>query len=419
MELSRKIISIAQKAKEASQELSDLSTERKNQTLRLMAKILLRESAYLIRENQRDLLKARQQGYPKAIVDRLALSQKAIGEMADCLLATAKLKDPVGEVISSFKRPNGLVIKKVRTPIGVIAIIYESRPNVTSDCAALCLKSGNAAILKGGRESFHSNKAIFNLLQKALKKTGISSHALNFIDTLEHKAVDILLKQEKYIDLVIPRGGQGLIDSVLSKTTIPVIKNYKGICHTFVSDKADIDMARKICFNAKVQKPSVCNAMETMLVHRDVAHRFLPGMINDFKKAGVEIRGCPQTRRIVKDNIKAATEKDWDEEYLDLILSVRVVKDCKEAIAHINGHGSHHSDAIITQNKKEADEFLRSVDSACLYVNASTRFTDGYQFGLGAEIGISTDKLHARGPMALQELTTYKYLVFGKGQVRQ
>ncbi len=419
MSLHDEMIMMAKEARKASLELARISTKAKNIVLVKMARALIQKRAYLIRENQKDLAAARQKGYSKALVDRLILGDKQIREMANCLLATAKLKDPVGEVIKSFRRPNGLFIKKIRVPIGVIGIIYEARPNVTSDCIGLCLKSGNAAILKGGREAIYSNTAIFVILKSVLRDSTIPPASIQLVTSLEHKAIDDFLNQDRYIDLIIPRGGEGLIKSVAAKSKIPVIKHYKGICHTFVSDKADLQIARKICFNAKVQKPGVCNAMEAMLVHKAIAKRFLPVMIADFKKAGVEIRGCDQTRRIIREGVKTAQVKDWDTEYLDLILSVKVVGSLKEAINHINTHGSHHSDTIVTKNKNEAEQFLKSVDSACLYVNASTRFTDGYQFGFGAEIGISTDKLHARGPMALEELTTYKYLVYGRGQIRQ
>ncbi len=395
-----------------------LSASVKNEALRRMADALLWDKAYLIRENTKDLNAARRQNYSNSLIDRLTLDEKRIHEMAQCLWNTVKLKDPVGEVLAAFQRPNGLLIKKIRTPIGVIGIIYESRPNVTSDCIGLCLKAGNAVILKGGKEAFHSNKAIFSVLKKALHKTKIPQEAIHLVSWRDRASLNVLLAQERYVDLIIPRGGEGLIRFVAEHSRIPVIKHYKGVCHTYVSPRADLKMARDLCFNAKVQRPGVCNAMETMLVHRDVAAQFLPLMITDFQKAGVEIRGCPRTRQIIGKGIKRATAKDWEEEYLDLILSVKVVDSLQEAIDHINTYGSHHSDAIVTQDEKEADLFLRSVDSACLYVNASTRFTDGHQFGFGAEIGISTDKLHARGPMALEELTTYKYLVYGQGQIR-
>lgn len=419
MDTASQIRQMAKRAKAASRKMGLVPTGLKNKILNRMAQALLLKSSYLMKENQKDLESARRQGYAKALIDRLVLKKKHIDEMSACLAEIARLKDPVGEVIKSFKRPNGLVIKKVRIPIGVIGVIYESRPNVTSDCIGLCLKSGNAVILKGGREAFFSNRAIFAVLRDTFKKTPVPWDAVNFVDTLDRQAVDVLLGLDQYIDLIIPRGGEELIKVIAEKSSIPVIKNFKGVCHTYVSRKADLDMARQICFNAKVQKPSVCNAMETLLVQRDSAKKFLPVMIRDYQAAGVEIRGCPHTRRIVKDGVKAAAEKDWEAEYLDLILAVKVVKNLQEAIDHINTYGSHHSDSIITSSKQEADRFLKEVDSACVYVNASTRFTDGHQFGLGAEIGISTDKLHARGPMALEELTSYKYLVYGKGQVRQ
>lgn len=413
------IVQMAARAKAASRELSLLSTSAKNTALHAMAKALIRSEAWLINENRKDLSASQKQNYSRALVDRLTLDSKRIDEMARCLLDTAKLKDPVGEVLNTWHRPNGLVIKKVRVPFGVIGIIYESRPNVTSDCIGLCLKSGNAVILKGGKEAFYSNRAIFSVLKNALKRTKVPAEAVQFVASTDRQAVNVLLRQEQYLDLVVPRGGEGLIRFVAEHSCIPVVKHYKGVCHTYVSDKADMDMARSICFNAKVQRPGVCNAMETMLVHRDIAKRFLPVMIEDFREAEVEIRGCPRTRRIIGSGIRPATEKDWTEEYLDLILSVRVVDSLKDAIAHVNAYGSHHSDAIVTKDRKEAEQFLKAVDSACLYANASTRFTDGYQFGFGAEVGISTDKLHVRGPMGLEELTTYKYQVYGKGQIRK
>lgn len=418
MSLEQEITSMAQAAQKAGRVLASISTSKKNHALRRLARALARHQDYLIAENKKDLAAARKESYSKALVDRLTLTEKTVREMAQCLSDTARLKDPVGEVMDSFKRPNGLLIKKIRVPLGVVGIVYESRPNVTSDCIGLCLKSGNAAILKGGREAFYSNGAIFKILRDELSKTGIPIDAVQLLPSDNRQAFQFLLKLDKYIDVIIPRGGEDLIRFVAESTSIPVIKHYKGLCHTYVSEHADLNMAHKICMNAKVQKPGVCNAMETMLVHKDAAVRFLPGIVEDMQKAGVEIRGCPITRKIIKKPIKAATEKDWDTEYLDLILSVKVVENLEEAIEHINTHGSHHSDCIVSDDKNEARQFLRRVDSACLYVNASTRFTDGYQFGFGAEIGISTDKLHARGPMALNELTTYKYLVFGKGQIR-
>lgn len=417
--LERQIKKMAEAAKHASRDLALVSTNEKNKALRKMAKALLANKAYLIKENKKDLVAGERNGLSNALIDRLTLNEKRIRGMADCLSGTAKLRDPLGRVLQTIKRPNGLVIKRVRAPIGVIGIIYESRPNVTSDCVGLCLKSGNAVILKGGKEAFYSNKAIFNTLKDALKDTAIPAEAIQLISSIDRAAVNVLLRLSDDVDLIVPRGGEGLIRFVSEHSLIPVVKHYKGVCHTYVSDKADLNMAHKICFNAKVQRPGVCNAMETMLVHHQTAIRFLPVMVDALTKAGVEVRGCPVTRRIVKTSIKRATEKDWYEEYLDLVLAVKVVDSLHEAIEHINKYGSHHSDAIVTADKKEIEEFFKSVDSACLYANASTRFTDGYEFGFGAEIGISTDKLHARGPMALEELTTYKFVVTGKGQIRE
>jgi len=416
--LKKSIISLAKKAKKASLQIALCSTKEKNDALKKMAKAIKTKQAYIIRENKKDLKVAKTKKYPKALVDRLILNKKRIDGMVQCLLDTAKLKDPVGELLETYNPPNGLIIKKVRVPIGVIGIIYESRPNVTSDCIGLCLKSGNAVILKGGKEAFYSNKAIFKVLKDSLKKTNIPLEALQLLSSTDRRAIHLVLGLDKYVDLIVPRGGEGLIRFIAENSSIPVVKHYKGVCHTYVSGEANINMAHKICFNAKVQRPGVCNAMETMLVHRDIAIRFLPVLIDDLKDAGVEIRGCDLTRKIVKNGIKKVTKKDWSEEYLDLILSVKVVDTTQEAINHINTYGSHHSDAIVTNNKKEAEHFMRCIDSACLYVNASTRFTDGYEFGFGAEVGISTDKLHVRGPMALEGLTTYKYEIYGKGQIK-
>jgi glutamate-5-semialdehyde dehydrogenase len=383
-----------------------------------MALALLAKKTFLLKANKKDAAKAKGSGLSKALIDRLTLNDKRIKEMSDSLKEISGLSDPVGKVIKAWRRPNGLRIQKVRTPIGVIAIIYESRPNVTSDCIGLCFKSGNSVILRGGSEALNSNLAIFEILHAVLKKHNLPRGIINIVKTTDRRAVDILLKLDGYIDLVIPRGGENLIKRVVSLSRIPVIKHYKGICIIYVDKWADLNKAQSICFNAKVQRPGVCNAMESMLVHKDIAKKFLPVMTKKLKDAGVEIRGCPITQKIVRF-AKKATDEDYRTEYLDLILSAKVVNNLEEAIAHINCYGSHHSDAIVSENHENALQFLSKVDSACVYVNASTRFTDGYQFGLGAEIGISTDKLHARGPMALEELTTYKYMVFGSGQVRQ
>ena len=399
-------------------QLALIATDEKNRALGLMADGLLKNQYYLIKENAKDLKAAHTQGYAQALVDRLILDEKRIAAMARSLKETVQLKDPVGELLETITRPNGLVIKKIRVPLGVVGIIYESRPNVTSDCIGLCLKSGNVAILKGGKEAIHSNKAIFKVLKDALKKTSIPHNAINLIESTDRAAVGHLLKLEEYVDVIVPRGGETLIRFVAEHSRIPVIKHYKGVCHVYVSENADLNMAHKIVLNAKLQRPGVCNAMESLLVHRDVAARFLPVLAHELFKAGVELRGCPVTRKILKKGVKKATHEDWSTEYLDLILSVRVVDSLDQAVEHINTFGSHHSDTIVTDDEKEAQEFLRGVDSACVYVNASTRFTDGYEFGFGAEVGISTDKLHVRGPMALEGLTTYKYQIYGKGQIR-
>ena len=382
-----------------------------------MAEMLTCHSKEVLNENKRDL--NANKGLAKALLDRLSLNPARIGLMADSLRQVASLNDPLGDppLIKEWLRPNGLRIQKVRVPIGVVGIIYESRPNVTSDCIGLCLKSGNVSILRGGREAVNTNMAICKLLSKAARESGLPANAINFIDTTGHKALAYLLSLSECIDLIIPRGGEGLIRFVQEHSKIPVIKHYKGICHIFVDEFANTEMAGNICFNAKVSRPGVCNAMESLLVHKGIAGSFLPGMLKRYRDAGVEIRGCAKTRKIVKD-INKAKEIDWHSEYLDLILSVKVVADIDQAVMHINHYGSHHSDAIITENYQNALKFTRQVDSACVYVNASTRFTDGYEFGLGSEIGISTDKIHARGPMALEELTTYKYIIFGTGQIR-
>ena len=418
MGIKKELNRIAKGAQEASRFMLTLSSETKNQVLEGMALGLTSKAGDILKANKKDILKARAAGRSPAFIERLILNKKRIKEMSDSLMELVKLADPTGEVIKAWRRPNGLWIHKVRTPIGVIAIIYESRPNVTSDCIGLCFKSGNSVILRGGSESLNSNLSIYQILKDTLKEYGIPQGAINLITTADRKAVQILLKLNDYIDLVIPRGGEGLIKKVTQLSRIPVIKHYKGLCHTYVDEWADLNMAEDICFNAKVQRPGVCNAMEALLVHKDVAPRFLPGMIKKFRQAKVEIRGCPVTQKIIK-GIRRATEKDFHTEYLDLILSVKVVDSLEEAVRHINHYGTRHSDSIITDNYENALAFLKQVDSACVYVNASTRFTDGYQFGMGSEIGISTDKLHARGPMALEELTTYKYMVFGSGQVRK
>lgn len=417
MRLKNKILKMLSEAKRASRVLASVSTKNKNKALAAMADALLKNSRYILLRNARDVSLARKKGLSKAMIDRLTLTNERIKDMAEGLKSVASLKDPLGDILKQWKRPNGLLIKKVRVPIGVIGIIYESRPNVTSDCAGLCLKSGNACVLRGGSESINSNRAIHEVVIKGLERFGIPKAAIGMIDVTDRKAVEILLHASEYVDLVIPRGGEGLIRYVAETSTIPVIKHYKGVCHLYVDKYADLKKAIEITFNAKVERPGVCNAIETLLVHRDVARKFLPQVARSLEEADVELRGCAKTKKVLRD-IRSATEKDWYAEYLDLILAIKVVDNVDEAINFINRYGSSHSDAIVTRNKKVANEFLNRVDSSCVYLNASTRFTDGYQFGLGAEIGISTDKIHARGPMALEELCIYKYIVLGNGQIR-
>ncbi len=414
---SNSVKKIALNSKNASVPLSGLSTEKKNQALKSMAEALVKNQALILKENSKDVRAAKEKRLASSLISRLMLDQTKIRKIADSLELISKLPDPVGRVISVTTRPNGLLIKKVGVPIGVILIIYESRPNVTADCMALCLKSGNSVILKGGREAVHSNAAIYRVLSETAIRQGVPEGVFQFVSTSSRKVVKELLSLNELIDLVIPRGGEGLIREVARISKIPVIKHAKGVCHVFLDKDADFDKSKAIVLNAKVQNPGVCNAMETLLIHEAVAKRFLLGICPALKDKGVELRGDPATRRIVPD-VKKATEEDWASEYLDLILSVRVVKDRKAAIAHIRKFGSQHSDAIVTEDKKAAEEFTRSVDSACVFVNCSTRFNDGGEFGMGAEMGISTDKLHARGPMGLEELTSYKYVVTGDGQTR-
>jgi glutamate-5-semialdehyde dehydrogenase len=418
MSIKKYVLKKAKEARKASRKLAGLSSKVKNRALRGMAGELLKNSARIIKENGKDIKLARRKKLSKAFIDRLTLNSSRIKQMAQGLEEVADLPDPVGKIIKKWRRPNGLKISKVRVPLGVIGIIYESRPNVTADAAGLCFKSGNSVILRGGSEAINSNIILANLLCRAAQKAGAPQGSIQLIETTQRKAVGEMLALNEYIDLIIPRGGEELIRRVSEESRIPVIMHYKGLCHIYVDKDADLEMAQKICYNAKVQRPGVCNAMETLLVHKDISRAFLPSMVKKFKKAGVEIRGCARTRKILP-RIKKAGKEDWKTEYLDLILSLKTVSNFKEALEHINKYSSQLSEAIVTENYSAARKFLKEVDSACVYVNASTRFTDGNQFGLGAEIGISTQKLHARGPMALEELTTYKYVVFGEGQVRE
>lgn len=417
MSLKNEILRMAREARDASHVLANLPTSAKNSALEGMAEALLKSASSLKKANAVDVRGARKAKLSSAMIDRLTLSDGVIRAMADSLKEVALLPDPVGEVSRMWKRPNGLWVGKMRIPLGVIGLIYESRPNVTSDAAGLCLKAGNAVILRGGSEAIHSNLAIAGILQRVGKEHGIPPGAIQVIPTTSRRAVEEMLQLEEYIDVLIPRGGEDLIRFVVSHSKIPVIKHYKGVCHVFVDATADLSMAKTICYNAKVQRPGVCNAMETLLVHREVAPRFLPSMAEKFRAAGVELRGCPETRRLLK-SIKAAKEDDWTAEYLDLILAVRVVADLDEALEHISRYGSAHTDSIVTADYANAQRFLKEVQSSTVLVNASTRFSDGFQLGLGAEIGISTSKLHAFGPMGVEDLTTCKFIVYGSGQIR-
>ncbi len=418
MAIKEEILEIAKAARMASLGLARLSSGVKNKALLLMADELLRRAEFLKEANRSDVEEAKKKDLAKAMIERLTLTDKVIKGMADGLREVSALPDPVGEVTRMWKRPNGLMVGRMRIPIGVIGIIYESRPNVTADAAGLCLKSGNAVILRGGSESINSNNAIAKVLEDACALAGVPVKAIQVVPTIEREAVLEMLKLEDYIDLIIPRGGEGLIRFVVDNSRIPVIKHYKGVCHVFVDEYADIGMAERICLNAKVQRPGVCNAMETLLVHEHIAQRFLPGVFKKYMDAGVELRGCAETVKILK-GIKEAAEEDWSAEYLDLVLAVKVVKDIDGAIDHIARYGSLHTESIVTGDYSNAQKFLKEVNSSTVLVNASTRFSDGFQLGLGAEIGISTTKVHAFGPMGLEELTIQKFIIYGEGQIRE
>jgi glutamate-5-semialdehyde dehydrogenase len=418
MDLKKYVTETARKAKEATRVLANTPTTVKNDALLRMADGIMAAESTLVTENYKDITAGEKKGLSKAMLDRLTLNPSRIKAMADGLREIVALPDPVGEVTKIWKRPNGLEVGKVRVPIGLIGIVYESRPNVTADAASLCLKTGNGVILRGGSEAINSNTAIVNILQGACKKSGIPKEAVSFIETTDRKAILEMLKQDAYIDLIIPRGGEGLIRTVSENSRIPVIKHDKGVCHTYVDEFADLDMARDVCINAKVQRPGTCNAMECMLVHAAVAEEFLPWIVKDMKGKNVKMVADAKARKLVK-GLKAAKEEDWYKEYNDLVLNVKVVESMEEAMAHIAKYGSQHSEAIITRDHANAMRFLREVDASAVFINSSTRFNDGGQFGLGAEIGISTTRIHARGPMGLEELTSQKFIVFGNGQVRQ
>ncbi|MFW6189840.1 MAG: glutamate-5-semialdehyde dehydrogenase [Planctomycetota bacterium] len=418
MDIKQYSADLVKQAKRASADIARASTEKKNEVLEALAHNILDAREELKSENRRDLEAGREAGLSSAMLDRLELTDDRIEGMAGAVRKVAGLKDPVGRVIDGWRLPNGLKLDKVRVPLGVICMIYESRPNVTADAASLCLKSGNAVMLRGGKEAIHSNLAIYRCIERACDGCGLSPHAVQLVETTDRAVVQELLRAEQYVDLVIPRGGKGLIRAVVENATIPVIKHYEGICHTYVDRTADLEMAVSICRHAKCDRPGTCNAMETLLVHEEIAEEFLGRLAPALREEGVELRGCPCCAEVMPEMKKAAPE-DWSTEYLDLVLSIRAVTGLDEALEHIRRYGSGHSDAIVTEDFTSAQRFLDEVDSAAVFVNTTTRFHDGEQFGLGAEIGISTDKLHARGPMALEELTTYKWRVIGSGQLRE
>ena len=411
------LISMGQKAKEASYELGVASPGQKNEALTFMAEELIKAKEEIIKANEIDRQNAIKKGITDALLDRLSLDDSRIESMAQGLLDIVKLQDPVGEVTNMWQMPNGLEIGQKRVPIGVLGIIYESRPNVTSDAAGLCLKSGNAVILRGASDAINSNKAVAKALVAGIKRSGLPQDCVQLLEDTSRETAREMMRLNNYIDVLIPRGGAGLIKSVVQNATVPVIETGTGNCHIFVDETADLEMAKAIVLNAKVQRPGVCNAAEKLLVHEAVANEFLPTIVKALRENGVEVRGCDKAQAIV-DDIKVIEEPEWHQEYLDLIIAVKVVKDVDEAIKHINKYNTGHSESIVTESYKNSQKFLQRVDAAAVYVNASTRFTDGGEFGFGGEIGISTQKLHARGPMGLKELTTSKYIIFGDGQIR-
>ncbi len=418
MNIESVVYDMARAAWSASKEIARCSTFRKNRMLMRLADLLERNSSRIMEENARDVAEAKISGLSPAMIDRLEIKNSTIKAMIHGLTEVAALDDPVGATVKAWRRPNDLEISRVRIPLGVIGIIYESRPNVTIDSAALCLKAGNAVILRGGSEAINSNKALAGIISQALKETGLPKHAVQVIPMRERAAVTSLLQQEEWIDLIIPRGGESLIRFVVENSRIPVLKHYKGVCHVYVDKSADFEMAEHICLNAKLQRPGVCNAMETLLVNEEIAGAFLPAIAEKLEAAGVELRGCEKTLKILP-RITKAKDEDWPAEYLDLVLAVKIVSTIDEAISHIAAYGSNHTDAIVTSDYLRARRFVKEVDSSVVLVNASTRFNDGGQLGLGAEIGISTTKLHAFGPMGLEELTGTKFVVFGDGHIRE
>ncbi|WP_029952116.1 glutamate-5-semialdehyde dehydrogenase [Hippea sp. KM1] len=418
MNLEEKIEKLAYNTKTASRGLTKITEDKINAVLEKLKELIDKNRQRIKEANQIDIENAKKANLKASLIDRLLLNDKRIDGMIEATEAVKKLKSPVGKVIDGWRLQNGLNIERVKVPIGCLGIIYESRPNVTVDASILCLKSSNGAILKGGKEAINSNRVLVELIKESLISQNIDENVVNFIDETDRKAVLYMLKLDKYIDAIVPRGGEGLIKFVSQNATMPVIKHDKGLCHGYVDESADLQKALSIAYNAKVQRPGVCNALETLLIHKNIAEGFLVEFKKLMDEAGVELRGCKETLKILPD-IKPATDEDWDSEYLDLILSIKIVNSIDEAIEHINRHGSQHSETIITENHTNAERFLDEVDAACVYVNASTRFTDGGVFGFGAEIGISTNKLHARGPVGLDELTTYKYKIRGNGQIRR
>ncbi|MFW2491133.1 glutamate-5-semialdehyde dehydrogenase [Clostridium chromiireducens] len=411
------LIIIGQKAKEASYELSIASTEQKDNALILMAEELINAKNDIIKANEIDLETAKSKGTSEAMLDRLALCDDRIKGMADGLKDVVKLQDPIGEVISMWQRPNGLQIGQKRVPLGVIGIIYEARPNVTCDAAGLCLKTGNSVILRGGSEAINSNKAIVKALVKGMEKAGLPKESVQLIEDTSREVATEMMRLNEFIDVLIPRGGAGLIQAVLKNATVPVIETGTGNCHIYIDENCDFEMAKDITVNAKASRPSVCNSAEKLLVNEKIADEFLPIVVKALRENGVAVKGDDASQTIIND-IEKTSEEDWGKEYLDYVMAVKIVKDVDEAITHINKYGTGHSEAIVTESYKNSQKFLQRVDAAAVYVNASTRFTDGSEFGFGAEIGISTQKLHARGPMGLKELTTIKYIIYGNGQIR-
>lgn len=413
------IIELGKKSRKARKQIATAQTEQKNKIIKKIADVLCAEKLRILEENKKDINAAEENGIAKAMIDRLLLTEDRIDGIADACMQLTKLSDPVGEVVEGFTRPNGMQITKTRVPMGVVGIIYEARPNVTVDAATLCIKSGNAVILRGGKEAFNSNKALVDLMRQAIEACGFSGDIVQLVEDTSRESSEQMMRANGYIDVLIPRGGKGLIQAVVKNATVPVIETGSGNCHIYIDNSFDLNMALDITDNGKTQRPSVCNALETCLVHRGIAEAFLPRLYERLALHNVEIRGCEETRRIIGECVVPATEEDYDTEYNDYIMSVKVVNNIDEAIEHIEKYSTGHSECIVTKDLDAARKFKREVDSACVYVNCSTRFTDGGEFGMGAEIGISTQRIHARGPMGLKELTTMKWLIDGDGQIRE